>query len=283
MGYWGTGISSNDTFEDIKGDFNDLYNQGYEPLDITNKLINENQETINEYEEQYNFWFAVALSQWECKCLQPEILKKVESIINNGSDIELWKELGADDSEIKKRKKVLTAFLQKLQSERKSPRKRKKIVLRDSIFEKGDCLSYKLDNDNYGAACVLESEKQTEFGLNLIAACDYNKIQKPDLTYFDKANVLMTKEQDAISTHFVDTAVIAWHYAEFFKKQSVEIEVVGKIKVDLDYSPDEDHRRFTTRWDSLQTHISDLEERIKVHGKPKKKLKLKKLRKKNWL
>jgi hypothetical protein len=77
--------------------------------------------------------------------------------------------------------------------------------------------------------------------------------------------------------------VIAWHYAEFFKKQSVEIEVVGKIKVDLDYSPEEHHRRFTTRWDSLLTHISDLEERIKVHGKPKKKLKLKKLRKKNWL
>jgi len=282
MGYWGTGISSNDTFEDIKSDFIDLYNQGNEPLEITQKLINERQKTINDYEGQNNFWFAIALSQWECKSLQPEILRKVESIINDGSDIELWKELGSDDSEIKKREKVLTAFLQKIKSERKSSRKRKKIVLRNSVFEKGDCLTFKLDNDNYGAAFVLESEKQTELGLNLIAVCDYNKNQKPDLKYFEKAKVLITKEQDAISTHFVDTAVIAWYYAKFYKKQSPTIEIVGNIKVDRIYSSQRDHQRFTI-WDSLTTNISDLEERIKIHGKPRKKIRLRKLRKKNWL
>lgn len=282
MGYWGIGISSNNTFEDIKSDFIDLYNQGYEPLEITKRLINEHQKTINDYDEQNNFWFSIALSQWECKSLQPDILRKVESIINYGSDIELCKELGADDSEINKRETVLTAFLQKLRSERKSSRKRKKIVLKDPVFEKGDCLTYKLDNDNYGAAFVLESEKQTELGLNLIAACDYNKNQKPDLPYFEKANVLITKEQDAISTHFVDTAVIAWYYAKFYKKQSPNIEILGNMKVDRIYSSVKDHQRFTT-WDSLTTNISDLEERIKIHGKPRKKLRLRKLRKKNWL
>ena len=130
MGNWGTGISSNDTFEDIKDEFFELYNEGLEPTEVTQKLVNSNQEIANDKEDANNFWFALALCQWECKALEPELLERITKIIESGTDIVLWKELGAEKSELTKRQKALDKFLEKLNSEKKSPKRRKKKVKR---------------------------------------------------------------------------------------------------------------------------------------------------------
>jgi hypothetical protein len=60
MGTWGTAISSNDTYADAYAQFHYLYNDGYLVEEITKRLIAENQETINSYEDCNNFWFAFA-------------------------------------------------------------------------------------------------------------------------------------------------------------------------------------------------------------------------------
>jgi hypothetical protein len=93
MGTWGTGISSNDVYEDINNQFFELYNQGMEVSSITEKLIKENKELINSPEDQNNFWITIAKSQWECKALNPKILSQIKDIIESGNDIKLWKEL----------------------------------------------------------------------------------------------------------------------------------------------------------------------------------------------
>ncbi len=186
MGHWGTGISSNDTFEDIKDEFFELYNKGYEPTEITQKLVSSNQEIIDDKEDGNNFWFALALCQWECKELEPELLKRISKIVESGTDIELWKELGAEKSELTKRQKALDKFLEKLNSDKNSPKKRKKKVYRDSIFKKGDCLSVELSNGTFGAAFVLEAEQHTEYGLNLIALCNYNSDEPPTIQFLRK-------------------------------------------------------------------------------------------------
>jgi len=273
MGAWGTGISSNDTFKDIKGDFIDLYDKGMEALEITKKLISENQEIIGTNEERNNFWFAIALAQWECKSLQPEILQEVEAIIRKGIDIELWEKLGASKQELNKRGLVLDKFLKKLHSERKSVRKRKKKINRSAIFTKGDCLSIQLANGNFGAACVLESEINTSDGLNLVAVCDYNRDSKPEFRYFNKANVLVTKGQDPFSSKFEDSELIGWYLARSFKKTQHLFEIVGNITVFLRYSFWADYRSLLD-WASIPEEINNLEERVKAHGKPKKKIKL---------
>ncbi len=283
MGSWGTGISANDTFEDIKDEFYELYNEGLELNEITNRLINSNGEITNDKEDANNFWFALALCQWECKALEPEILERITKIIKSGADIELWKELGSEKSELTKRQKALNKFLEKLNSEKKSARKRKKKIFRDSIFRKGDCLTYKMRNGNYGAACVLEEEKQTEFGLNLIAICDYDHIQKPTIDYFKHAEVLMIKEQGNWSTEFVDVESVAWYYAEFFKKLDTDIEVIGKIEVKIKYLQEQDYRRFSTNWDGIPEQLNWKEEREAERGKAENNLKLRSLRKKTWL
>lgn len=244
MGTWGTSISANDTFEDIIHEFYGLYDEGMEVGEITTKLVDENKESVeDDSEDRNNFWFAIALGQWECKALDPIIYEKVKLIITSGDDLKLWQDLDALPSDIKKRKKVLDQFLEKLSAEKKSPRKRKKKVLRDSVFEKGDCLTFKLESGKYGGALVLESEKQTEFGMNLIAVTDFNLQVRPSVDDFNKSNVLVRKEEEWRGK-FKDTEMIAWCYAQFYKKATTEFEVIGTIEVTKDYNFGKDFGRF---------------------------------------
>ena len=281
MGTWGTGISSNDTYADIYEQFIDLYNEGLAVPEITKRLINENQETINLPEDATNFWFALANGQWECKALDNDILSKVDNIIKTGEDLRVWKELDASPLDLKAREKVLIKFLAKLQTEKDNPRKRKRKVLRDSIFQKGDCLTFRLDNDNFGGAFVLTSEKQTEYGMNLIAITTINQKDKPTIDDFKKASVLFVKEQFGLKG-YQDREMISWCYAQFYKRKTVDFEVVGQISVEKTYDFSNDYRS-VMQWDMIKTTVDRNEEFIKLRGKPDKALRLKRLYKKHWL
>ncbi len=287
MGTWGTGISSNDVYEDINHEFFELYNEGLEIAEITDRLIRENKELIESHEDQNDFWLTIAKCQWECKALDPEVHIKVKDIVESGRDLELWEELEASKSDLTKRKKVLTDFLAKISVEKKTTRKRKKKTIRDAIFEKGDCLTFRLTDGDYSGAFVLEAEKGTEFGLNLIAIADIKKKEKPNLGDFEKAKVHFSMEEQVafknnkLITDFAPSAQIYWCHAQFYKKTQSEFEVVGNLKVAKSFDANKDYQRFS-RWDNmvlqLDNFYSDFEKNYCDID-----LKLKKLRKKYWL
>ncbi|MEK6153990.1 hypothetical protein WIW50_12045 [Flavobacteriaceae bacterium 3-367] len=277
MGTWGTGISSNDVYVDINYAFFEFYNQGLEVTEITERLIADNKDLVNSYEEQNNFWITIAKAQWECKALDPKILDRVKNIVESGKDIALWKELDAGQSDLTKREKVLAAFLAKIQTEKKSVRKRVKKRYRDAIYEKGDCLIFQLSDKDYCGAFVLESEKNTEFGLNLIVLTDIKSKNKPSATDFENANVHFSMEQQ-ITKAFKPVAQIFWYHASLHKKSQTKFEVVGRLKVSKSFDANKDYPRFSS-WDNmphfLDTYYSDLE-----NNNCNVKLKLKKLKKK---
>ena len=107
MGSWGTAISSNDTYADIYSAFFEEYNNAISVEEITTKLINSNKELLNDASDSNNFWFALAKAQWECKYEDEAVFNKVKAIIETGTDIVLWHELGASSSDLKKRKIAL--------------------------------------------------------------------------------------------------------------------------------------------------------------------------------
>lgn len=144
MGNWSTAIKDSDVFSDVYGDFFELYNNGENPKEITEKILTENFEILEIDSEKNDFWFAIALAQWETKTLDEKILKKVENIINSGDDIKLWAELGADKQSLTKRKKALDKFLVKLKSDREKPKPRKKEKIKTPVFRKGDCFIFLL-------------------------------------------------------------------------------------------------------------------------------------------
>jgi len=261
MGTWGTGISSNDVYEDINYEFFELYNQGMKVSAITEMLIKENKELIDSHEDQNNFWITIAKSQWECKALDPKIHSRIKDIVESEKDIELWKELDASKSDLTKRKKVLENFLEKISTEKKTARKRKVKKKRGAIFQKGDCLIFKLSDGDFCGAFVLESEKESEFGLNLVAVTDIKKSDKPTEQDFENAKILFGLEQQ-INKEFKPKEKISWYYAQHYKKAEIEIEKIGQLEVDKNYYSSRHYQSFSN-WDNLKlfqdSYYSDLE------------------------
>lgn len=234
MGAWGTAISSNDTYADIYDEFSELYNDGLEVEEISQRLIQANQETINDPDDSNNFWFALAKAQWECKQLDTELYQRVKNIVDTGADIEVWRQLEADEKDLKKRKLVLDKFLADISIEKvkaKARKKKKKLKILQPVFEKGDCVIFKLANGNYGGAVVLEAIYDTEYGNNLIAATRINQHSKPSLDDFRNSTVLVLN-----FAMWKDRANIHWYSPIRHKNIESLIEIVGQIKVDKTYT-----------------------------------------------
>ncbi|WP_430408728.1 hypothetical protein [Kordia sp.] len=251
MGTWGTEISSNDTYGDIKYDFLELYDKGISVATITKKLIAENADETDLATEDHDFWFAIADLQWEHKALDKTVYNRVKEIVTSGKNIELWKELDASPEDISERQTILTSFLQKIETEKKTTPKRTAKKLNDAIFEKGDCLIFKLYDNDYSGIFVLEAEKQTKFGMNLIVVTDIKKSEKPTLADFENTNILCTPEQIA-RDQFEARENICWYDANNFKETEITFEKIGQLPVEKKYDSSKDYVSLSS-WDNLKS------------------------------
>ncbi|WP_282113411.1 hypothetical protein [Maribacter stanieri] len=252
MGAWGPAISSNDTYADIYSEFFDLYNDGLEVTDISKKLIDENQDTINDTDDCNNFWFALAKAQWECRQLDETLLNRVKEIIETGADLEVWRNLEAEEKDIKKRKVNLEKYLTALQTERPKAKARKKKIIRQPVFEKGDCLTFKLENGNYGGAVVLEAIKDTEYGHNLIATTRINQANKPTKKDFENASVLLINYGN-----WDNKEMIQWYLPIRHKKIANQIETVDNMEVQIEYDINDSMDGFVADFDIWIVQVAD--------------------------
>jgi hypothetical protein len=265
MGTWGTGLSSNDTFEDIYSEFFELYNKGIDLPEITNNILSANIELQSDYEDQNSFWFALAKAQWDCGSLDQTVYEKVKSIIESGDDLKLWIELNGTSNDVKKRKKVLEDFLERISKPTEKIKKRKKLVIRKPVFQKGDCLVFKLKNDNYGGALVLEAEQETELGMNMVAVTTLNQSTKPTINDFENAFIL-TEKQEGFPGKYRESECIIWCYVQFYKKAQTKFDVIGQVDVLKQYNSKE-HCMMAGQWDTIPKFLDNLEEYEKKHGK----------------
>lgn len=244
MGAWGPAISSNDTYADIYSEFFNLYNDGLEVTDISKKLIDENQEAINDTDDCNNFWFALAKAQWECKQLDETLFNRVKEIIETGVDLKVWRNLDAEEKDIKKRKVNLDKYLTSLQIERPKAKARKKKIIRQPVFEKGDCLTFKLQSGNYGGAVVLEAIKDTEYGHNLIATTRINQANKPTKKDFENANVLLINYGN-----WENKEMLKWYLPIRHKQIANQIERVYNMEVQIEYNINDSMYGFVADFD----------------------------------
>lgn len=124
MGTWNTSLKGNDTFLDIYQNFLESYNQGKDPKRISLEIQEDYGDIFHDHEDGNNSFFALALAQWETKSQDESILKKVKEIIETGKEIELWKELGADQKSITQRQITLNNFLEKISIPKGKPKRR---------------------------------------------------------------------------------------------------------------------------------------------------------------
>ena len=85
MGTWGAAILSNDLAQEIGDEWKELLGEGYSPEAITEHLIEvaENQGTLADVEDKYNFWLSLSLIQWKTGRLQTKIQKKALFLLDD--------------------------------------------------------------------------------------------------------------------------------------------------------------------------------------------------------
>jgi len=173
---------------------------------------------------------------------------------------------------------LLDKFLETLSTEKEKPKARKKKIIRQPYFEKGDCISIKLENNFFGGLIVLEEVRDTELGLNLIVATNIYKNSKPTIADFENAEALFSKFPNS-SNRFN----IGWCYKISFRKITEEIEIIGKIKVEINYSENDYNSGFYYNG-TLGKFRLDIETQLKSRKeniKPNDKNSIKNLTKKN--
>lgn len=221
MGTWGINVKSNDDFLDIYEDIMKQFNNGIS-FDVIIK------EFLNMYEKEYkdelyqlhNLYFALAYSCWECGYYDKAIFEKVKKIIDDGSDIEAWRELGAEKSDLKKREKALSDFFLKISKSNEKPKKPKAIKFKPAIFEKGTALAIEMDDGKYSGAIVLENTNENdEFGVNLILKAYLSKETKPTIE-----DILKAKVYD-----------FSWYSSLGYKKFNNRFDIIGKIVINQVY------------------------------------------------
>ncbi|WP_258098905.1 hypothetical protein [Marinoscillum pacificum] len=226
MGAWGPGIKQNDVFDDIYNEFLLHYYDGLEPHEI--RVILEKEYSPDE-DEFADFWTAVAYAQWMARGLEDDVLSYVKEAAMNQRGLELWLEEGSN--EVKKRIKALENFYTKIQTERPNAIKRKKIKPFPCIYNSGDCITFMLDSEYYGAAIIISRndfhpKSLDKIGSNRIALTSYKSKEKPALEDFLKMEILFTKYRDWNSGYNVNN-----FDAKALTKDQKNIEVVGRVEV----------------------------------------------------
>ncbi len=253
MGYFGTGISENDTYLDVYTEFVNLYNKGGNISDISKHLIETNSDNINDKSspDPTSFWFALANAQWERKELNPEVYKKVKHIIDNDLDLQFW-----DGTDKLKRKQSLVKFINKISTER--PKAKSRTKPKPSLFRKGDCITFKLSNGNYGGVIMLEifTDEESDLELTLAAASRINSPEKPTLNDFLNSEVLITNFQfDNDKQAF---QIIDWLFPHKPAKLKQIIEVIGQIEVLYRFSPSKNYGSSTGSFQWFADIINDV-------------------------
>lgn len=242
MGAWGTGISANDEYMDVYSEIMDQFNKGVSIQDVIDNILNKYEsEFEGDCNLLHNLYFATAFASWECGYYYEELYNRVKEIITSGSDIECWRELQASPSDLKKREKALTVFLDKLSIPKASPKKPKVIKFKPALFEKGDVLAIRFENGFYSGAVVLENLiRNCEFGINLILKAYFNKTVKPTV-------------EDIFNARVYD---YAWYSPLQSRKYIKQIEKIGKTDINFRYSPEGAGSRYAS-WAYLVSEVKE--------------------------
>lgn len=171
MGAWGNGVTQSDEYGEVYDRFMEEYDEGKPVADIVRDIL---EVYLDQFEESdgvfHDVYFALGKAEWMCGGISDTILERITYIIENDKDIEFWRELEADENDLKQRKKNLDKFLSSLKTPRGKTKKRK--ISPENYVPKmkptplpnvkaGDILAY-LHNDVYRVFCLSERTRFLE-------------------------------------------------------------------------------------------------------------------------
>lgn len=145
MGAWGTSLYANDSASDIRGDYVDKLRHGKSNEEVTQELIEQNQDIMGDVEEEPLFWFALADTQWNYGRLLPEVKEKALFFLSRDEELERWKDSGQKqlDAWVQTLKKLKDKLLSPMPQEKKVSKYR----LYQCKWQLGDVFAYKFSGE----------------------------------------------------------------------------------------------------------------------------------------
>jgi len=144
MGAWGFKLYEDDVTCDIKEEYIMLIKENKDNIETTKRIINSNQDFIQDEDDGPLFWFALADIQWKYGRLLPEIKEQALKHLSEGKNLERWKE--ENPKLYNKRKEVLDNLRTQLESEQ--PPEKKIIIKKPFItdWKDGDLFAWKVED-----------------------------------------------------------------------------------------------------------------------------------------
>lgn len=160
MGSWGPKLYQDDVAEDIRDNYKDQLKRGKTNEEVTQGLIQDNEDIISDEDEAPVFWFALADTQWNLGRLLPFVKEKALEYLDNKSNLKRWEEEAINLKEFKARERVLEELEQKLRSPMPPEKKVSQYKLYKCEWKNGDVFAYRLESSY--------SKEKGLFGLYLL-------------------------------------------------------------------------------------------------------------------
>lgn len=227
MGTWGTEIFSDDLASDIKSEFRDKIGFGKTSIEATEELLIDYSEEIKDYDESSVFWLSLASTQWSLGRLLENVKEKALEIIENGRDLDRWKD---DLNNLKKRKTVLDKLKIKLLSEQPKQKMIAKPFIRETILEKGDIISYQLKNEKFVILKIIDIRTdQCGDRYPLIETLNFYENVIPKLSEIENLDYKDLDKNGRINDGFLKIEPSGQFYLSPYGKR--DIEPVERIKI----------------------------------------------------
>lgn len=227
MGTWGTAIFSDDLASDVKSEFRNKIGFGKTSIEATEELLKDYSEEIKDSDESSVFWLSLASTQWNIGRLLEDVKEKALKIIENGQDLERWKD---DEKNLKKRKLVLEKLKEQLLSEQPKRKKIAKPFIRETILEKGDTISYQLINDKFIILRVIEiRQDQNGDRFPLLEILDFYDNKIPKMNKLEKLDIKDLDNDGGIDDGFLKVESSKQFYLSPYGKR--DCEPIDRIKV----------------------------------------------------
>lgn len=162
MGVWGMGLTQSDEFCEVYESFMRRYNKGWEAADITAAILSQYHEEFDDADGVWHdVYFALAKAEWMCCAQSEQILSKVKNIIEMEANVAFYRELGATESDLEKRRRNLEKFWTTLQTPRAKPKRREKEPQIKELppVRAGDCYAYQF-GPGYRILVILDRFKE---------------------------------------------------------------------------------------------------------------------------
>jgi len=230
MGTWGSEVGDDDEFQDVVLAFDERLKQTRSVTEATIQVREVYADELANPYEAATVVFALLNQQWTYGRVDPDLIELASA---DGFGLENWGNAAPKD--IQARRESIREFLGRVSVPREAPLPivSSKTAHLPPAYSPGDCLSVRIEGEQFTAAYVLDAKQdETRGGCNLIVSLNILTDQPPDLAVFTRANWLQWPNGAYDCAWFTPKAL--GRIVEGHRQIVPLLEVIGTVPVPTD-------------------------------------------------